>query len=81
MYGENMWIYCFQVEQMANFPQNLWLGVLAILLPQAKIGFMLQVQTKIRRKDNVTKNKCSEIPVLNEAECTMNQHVTGDTTP
>lgn len=75
MDGENMRIYFFQLEQMANFPQNLRLGALANLLPQAKIGFMVQVQTKIRRKNNATKNKCSEISVLNEAEGTMNQHV------
>lgn len=71
-----MRIYCFQVEQMANFPQNLRLGALAILLPQARIGFMVQVQTKIRRKNSSTKNEYSGIPVLNEAEGTMNQHVT-----
>lgn len=75
MYGENMRNYCSQVEQLANFPQNLRLGALAILLPQAKIGFMVQVQTKIKRKNNTKNNKCSEIPVFNEAEGTMNQHV------
>lgn len=72
---ENTRIYCFQVEQLANLPQNLGLGDLVILLPQGKIGFLVQVQTKIRRKSNTTKYECSEIPVLNEAEGTMNQHV------
>lgn len=74
MDGENTMIYCFQVQQLANFPQNLRLGALANLLPQANIGFMVQVQIKIRKKNNTTKNKCSELPMLNEAESTMNQH-------
>lgn len=36
---------------------------------------MVQVQTKIKRKNTTTKNECSEIPVLNEAEGTMNRHI------
>lgn len=58
-----------------KFPSKfLRLGALIILLPEAKIGFM--VQTKIRtRKRDMMKTKWSEMSVLNEAEGTMNQHV------